>query len=71
MTYLVPSERTITETVGQYKYIGIAASGSLLVDDVWKIIRITFIGQDVVVEYADGDQSSNNKWSERLTKTYS
>ena len=71
MTYLVPSEKTRIDTVGQYKYIGIAKSGSPESDFVWKILRVSIVGESVTVEWADGDQSSDNAWTERLTKAYS
>lgn len=72
MSYLVPSEVTLIDSPGDYKYIGVASSGSSESADVWKILRIKFSnGEAKAVEWADGNASSDNKWSERLAKVYS
>ena len=72
MSFLTPSERTLFETIGSYMYIGTAPSNSTISDPVWQIIRLTFTAGAVsAIEWADGNQSYDNKWTERLTKSYS
>lgn len=38
---------------------------------VWQIQRITLSGDDVVIEWADGDAEFDNIWNNRESLTYS
>lgn len=72
MTYLVPSDQTLIETSGNYKYIGIAPSGSLTSSAVWQLMRLTFAGSELTeIKWADGNQSPDNIWDDRASKVYS
>ena len=72
MTFQVPAEKTLIETNGVYKYIGVAPCGSLVSSPVWQLIRLTLAGTEVTaIEWADGNQSYDNQWDERLSKAYS
>lgn len=52
-------------------YVGTAAPGSALSGAVWRIKRITTTGDDLAIEWADGDTSFNNVWNNRLSLSYS
>lgn len=45
--------------------IGIATSAAK-----WKIMRITYVGDDFTVEWADGNQLYDNVWDNRTSLTY-
>ena len=51
-------------------YVGTAAPGSALSGAVWRIKRITTIGADLAIEWADGDTNFNNVWDNRTGLTY-
>lgn len=71
MSYLVPSERVKSDLVGPYQYIGTAPSGSLDSAPVWQLLRLTLSGTDVMaIDWADGDQTYDNVWNDRLSKVY-
>lgn len=71
MSYLVPSERVKSDLVGAYQYIGTAPSGSLDSEPVWQLLRLTLSGVDVMaIDWADGDQTYDNVWDDRLSKVY-
>ena len=52
-------------------YRGEAAPGSLETDAVWRIRRITVLSDnDVIVEFADGDENFDNVWANHLSLVY-
>lgn len=63
------------DEVGDVMYIGTAAPGSTEGAAVWAIKRLTFTYSgaetDVDTEWADGDASANNIWTNRLALSYS
>ena len=57
---------------GTIIYRGEAAPGSLETDAVWRIRKITILSDnDVIVEFADGDENFDNIWTNHLTLNYS
>lgn len=52
-------------------YAGWAAVGAGESDEAWRIKRIAVSGDDVAVEWADGDSLFDNAWDDRATITYS
>ena len=51
-------------------YIGKATIGSATSDPVWQIQKMDETGGDVVITWADGDDSFNNIWDNRSSLTY-
>ena len=51
-------------------YSGWAAPGTLESAQSWMITRTTFVGEDVVVEYAGGSAAYDKVWADRLTLGY-
>jgi len=66
MTYLVPSEQTLIDEVGNVKYIGTAPSGALKSQDVWKIQRLVTTGSLTEIQWADDNESADNSWDDRV-----
>jgi hypothetical protein len=52
-------------------YLGNAATGASESASVWQIQRLTFSGDNVNVEWADGNSSFDNNWSNRASLSYS
>lgn len=53
-------------------YIGVAAPGSSISDNVWRIKRISYSGDNpTVIEWADGDTKYDNVWGNRTLLSYS
>jgi hypothetical protein len=52
-------------------YLGNAAVGASESASVWQIQRLTFSGDNVTVQYADGNASFDNNWSNRASLSYS
>lgn len=63
--------KLIDDVGGGVCYVGEALPGSSTSGAVWRIRRITEIGQDFNIEWADGDANFDNVWNDRLTFTYS
>lgn len=51
-------------------YIGEAAVGTATSAASWRIKRMTDTG-DLVIDWADGDDSFDNVWADRATLSYS
>lgn len=51
-------------------YKGKAEPGSLESDPVWRISKITFVGEDIFETWADGDSLFNKQWSNRESYNY-
>lgn len=63
---------TLIDDVGAgVLYVGKAAPGTATGDALWRIIRITESGDDLTVEWADGDSLFNNEWDNRAALSYS
>lgn len=59
------------DEVGTTTYLGYAEPGSLTSASVWAIKRIIETGNDVSITWADGNNSFDNIWDNRLALTYS
>lgn len=51
-------------------YKGEAEPGSSEDDTVWRISKITFVGEDIFETWADGDSLFNKRWSNRESYNY-
>ena len=49
------------------EYFGWALPGTATSASTWKIMRITYTGDDFVLEFADGNRSYDNEWDNRAT----
>lgn len=61
----------VDEASATVTYFGFAPVGSSESSSVWKIKRLTVSGSVTKLEYADGDTSYNNNWSNRASLSYS
>ena len=52
------------------EYFGWAKTGTATSAASWKIMRITYTGNDYVVEWAGGTQLYNSVWDNRGSLTY-
>ena len=59
------------DTVGTTTYLGYANAGTLTSGATWAIKRIVETGSDVSITWADGNNSFDNIWDNRLALTYS
>lgn len=59
------------DTVGNVTYLGYAVPGSLTSNAVWAIKRFIESGNDGSAKWADGNNSFDNVWNNRLSLTYS
>ena len=53
------------------EYFGFALPGTSELALKWKIMRITYAGEDWILEWADGNSNYDNVWHSRLTLEYS
>ena len=58
------------KTANNKEYFGWAKPGSAEGSLVWKIMRITYTGNDFVLDWADGNQLYDNSWTNRASLTY-
>ena len=49
------------------EYFGWAAINTATSAASWKIMRITYVGNDFTIEYADGNSLQDNIWDNRAT----
>lgn len=61
----------LDEVGGGITYVGEALPGVLASGSTWRIKRITEVGPDITIAWADGDSLFNNVWDNHLTLTYS
>ncbi len=59
------------DTVGSTTYIGYAVPGTLTSAATWSIKKIVETANDVSITWADGSDSFDNIWDDRLILTYS
>ena len=59
------------DEVGSITYVGEALPGAATSAPSWRVKRITEVGPDLTIEWADGDSLLNNVWDDHLTLTYS
>ena len=53
------------------QYVGEAPISSSESSAVWKIYRMTYSGDSITIEWADGDDLFNNVWANRASLSYS
>lgn len=59
------------KTLNNCEYFGWSAfAGATESQAVWKIMKITYSGNDFIIQWANGNQDFSNKWEERATLTY-
>ena len=58
-------------TSSTVQYVGEAPISSSESSAVWKIFRLTYVGDSITIEWADGDDLFNNVWADRATLSYS
>lgn len=58
------------KTANNKEYFGWAKIGSATSAAVWKIMRITYTGNDFVLDWADGNMLYDNSWDNRSSLTY-
>lgn len=61
----------IDDVSSSLSYIGEAAVGASESSPVWRIMRITTVGTETRIHYANGSTSWNNAWVDRASLTYS
>jgi hypothetical protein len=52
-------------------HYGTAPPRASTADAVWRIQRLTVVGNDLTVEFADGDAELDNVWDDRGSLSYS
>ena len=55
------------KTLNNKEYFGWAVINSATSADVWKIMRITYSGNDFTLEWCDGNALYDNVWDNRAT----
>lgn len=60
----------IDEVSSSLTYIGEAAVGADESSQIWRISRITVVGTQTKIQYANGSTSWNNAWLDRASLTY-
>ena len=58
------------KTANDVEYFGFALPGTATSASTWKIFRITYTGNDFVLQFADGNQNYDNEFDERDSLTY-
>ncbi len=61
----------IDEVSASVTYIGYADPDSLTSEAVWKIKKVTLVGDVTSIQYADGTSQYLYVWDDRTTYTYS
>jgi hypothetical protein len=56
---------------GGVSYLGEAPPGTATSAAKWRIRRITTVGNDVTIEWADGNGNFDNVWDDRVSLSYS
>lgn len=57
-------------TTNSKEYFGWSIPGTATSASVWKVMRITYTGNDFVLEWADGNKNYDNVWDNRTALTY-
>lgn len=66
---LMPRAERYDKTNGT-AYHGWAACGTATSEAKWRIRRIVTTGDDVVIDWADGDSNYDNIWDNRVALSY-
>ncbi|MGV7234660.1 MAG: hypothetical protein ACQ9ET_00235 [Nitrosomonadaceae bacterium] len=68
---LIINEKLLqVDSVGSTTYLGYADPGTLTSDATWAVKRIIETAGDASITWADGDNSFDNIWDDRLTLIY-
>ena len=67
----VPYATELDDAGGGVTYVGIATPGTAASAASWQVKRITEVGADISIEWADGDALFNNIWDNRASLSYS
>jgi hypothetical protein len=59
------------DVVDTVSYLGEATPGTATSSATWRIKKITEVGSDVTIEYADGNTAFDNVWDNRTGLSYS
>ena len=59
------------DSVGATTYIGEAIPGTATSAALWRIKRMVETGPDLVITWADGNESFDNVWDNRASLSYS
>lgn len=49
-----------------FEYFGWALPGTDTGATTWKMMRITYVGNDFTLEWADGNKNYDNEWDDRV-----
>ena len=52
-------------------YFGYAVPGTESSEASWRIVRLTLVGSETLLQYAGGNTDTNSVWNDRLSYTYS
>lgn len=67
-----PNYKTLVDAAtATVTYIGDANPGTATSAAEWRIRRLTEVGDDVTVEWADGNDTFDNIWDDRASLSYS
>ena len=58
------------KTANNKEYFGWAKPNTATSAATWKIMRITYTGNDFVLDWSDGNQLYDNIWDNRASLTY-
>lgn len=67
----VDYELKLEKASASVTYVGKALPGSETNEAVWQIKKITSVGPDLSIEFADGNSDFDNIWDDRAGLTYS
>jgi len=62
-----PIQKILYDDATTVEYFGWAAVGTATSAASWKIMRISYTGNDFVIEWAEGSASYTNIWDNRAT----
>jgi hypothetical protein len=70
-TVIGPLASQLDQVDSSTTYLGEAEPGSATSSAVWRIKKIVETGPDVAITWADGNESFDNIWDNRLSLSYS
>lgn len=62
---------TLIDDLGANTFIGISLVGTPISSPLWKIKRISEVGSEIIISWADGSTDFNKTWNDRNTYDYS
>ena len=67
---IVPYSKRVDFVGSDMIYKGEALPGANDIDPVWRICKITFVSEDIVEQWAEGNANFDKMWSSRLNYNY-